>query len=82
MRFSLRTFAQPHFRMPFYSELEWGAHVSTFGDDFHFFVYVMKKGEGGCSRKGEGWIPEKDFDAVHHEMDTEEFLTKIDPGSP
>lgn len=41
------TFAQPHFRQLIYAKpkYEWDFEVMTFGTSFHFFFYVMKKGE-------------------------------------
>jgi len=46
-RFISITFAQPHFRKRLYAEqnFDWNIHVQTFGDNFHFFFYVMTKGE-------------------------------------
>jgi len=40
------TFAQPHFRRPFLQapQYDWGMHVATFGEGFHYFVYAMRKG--------------------------------------
>jgi len=46
-RFISISFAQPHFRKRLYAEksFDWNIHVQTFGDVFHFFFYVMTKGE-------------------------------------
>jgi len=46
-RFISITFAQPHFRKRLYAEksFDWNIHVQTFGYGFHFFFYVMTKGE-------------------------------------
>lgn len=46
-RFISITFSQPHFRKPFLAKSQYGWSVSscTFGDSFHFFFYVMKKGQ-------------------------------------
>lgn len=45
-RFLSLTFAQPHFRTPFYSKpkYSWGVEYETFGTGFHYFCYVMTKG--------------------------------------
>lgn len=41
------TFAQPHFRRRFVLApgYAWGMHVATFGEEFHYFVYTMRKGQ-------------------------------------
>lgn len=41
------TFAQPHFRRPIYahSKYNWDVNLSTFGNSFHFFYFVMTKGK-------------------------------------
>lgn len=41
------TFAQPHFRVPIYAnhDYNWSIKEFTIGETFHYFVYVMKKGE-------------------------------------
>ncbi|XP_029930542.1 EEF1A lysine methyltransferase 4 [Myripristis murdjan] len=46
-RFLSVTFAQPHFRKRLYarSEYSWSIKHHTYGDSFHYFVYVMTKGE-------------------------------------
>jgi len=45
-RFLSLTFAQPHFRTPFYSKPKylWCVDYQTFGTGFHYFCYVMTKG--------------------------------------
>ena len=44
------TFAQPHFRRPLLtrSQYDWSVTVETFGESFHYFFYVTKKGEDLC----------------------------------
>uniref|UniRef100_A0ACB8FBU4 Uncharacterized protein n=1 Tax=Sphaerodactylus townsendi TaxID=933632 RepID=A0ACB8FBU4_9SAUR len=46
-RFVSITFAQPHFRTPHYAQpaYGWSTRHVTYGSGFHYFVYVMKKGE-------------------------------------
>ena len=40
------TFSQPHFRKPYLAKLEYGWSITTdvFGHYFHYFFYVMEKG--------------------------------------
>jgi hypothetical protein len=46
-RFLSITFAQPHFRRPVYSRrrYDWSVRTETFGDTFHFFFYIMARGQ-------------------------------------
>ena len=41
------TFAQPHFRKLIYAKdkYDWSISQFTIGETFHYFVYVMTKGE-------------------------------------
>ncbi|KAJ7978402.1 methyltransferase-like protein 13 [Quillaja saponaria] len=41
------TFGQPHFRRPLFDspEFSWSVEWTTFGDGFHYFFYVLKKGK-------------------------------------
>ncbi|XP_067048896.1 EEF1A lysine methyltransferase 4-like [Acropora muricata] len=41
------TFSQPHFRKPILAkaQYDWSVSTSTYGNSFHFFFYVMKKGQ-------------------------------------
>lgn len=45
-RFISITFAQPHFRLPFYAQSKycWNTTMKTIGSNFHYFFYVMIKG--------------------------------------
>ncbi|CAL1353377.1 unnamed protein product [Linum trigynum] len=40
-------FGQPHFRRPLFHSpgLTWSFEYSTFGDGFHYFFYIMRKGK-------------------------------------
>ena len=40
------TFSQPHFRKPYLAKTvyDWSISTNTFGDYFHYFLYVMDKG--------------------------------------
>ncbi|PWA91036.1 S-adenosyl-L-methionine-dependent methyltransferases superfamily protein [Artemisia annua] len=39
-------FGQPHFRRPLFNapEFTWSIEYSTFGDGFHYFFYILRKG--------------------------------------
>ncbi len=41
------TFCQPHFRKPLYAKdtYGWSIECQTIGETFHFFFYVMRKGQ-------------------------------------
>ncbi len=41
------TFAQPHFRQPIYAKhkYNWSIERFTVGETFHYFIYVMTKGQ-------------------------------------
>ncbi|KAI3985918.1 hypothetical protein MKX01_039000 [Papaver californicum] len=40
------SFGQPHFRRPLFEapEFSWSIEWKTFGDGFHYFFYILKKG--------------------------------------
>ncbi|XP_025030650.1 EEF1A lysine methyltransferase 4-like [Python bivittatus] len=44
-RFISITFAQPHFRKRHYAQraYNWSIRHTSYGSDFHYFLYVMKK---------------------------------------
>jgi len=46
-RFLSLTFAQPHFRMPFYAKekYQWSVDHETFGLGFHYHCFIMTKGQ-------------------------------------
>ncbi|XP_062337844.1 EEF1A lysine methyltransferase 4 [Osmerus eperlanus] len=46
-RFLSITFAQPHFRKRLYARrcFGWSVHHHTYGEGFHYFLYVLTKGE-------------------------------------
>ncbi|CAI9104452.1 OLC1v1003121C1 [Oldenlandia corymbosa var. corymbosa] len=77
------TFGQPHFRRPFFnkSEFTWSVEWKTFGDGFHYFFYILKKGERRledeeCSKK----IEMPSISLYHEELDNEDYLfrTNVD----
>lgn len=46
-RFISITFAQPHFRSPLYADtqFDWSLDTFEFGSSFHYFYYIMTKGQ-------------------------------------
>lgn len=84
------TFAQPHFRKPFLlsKQFDWNMSISTFGESFHYFVYVMRKGQRtdedkpvpfGWPTKGTtGFSGITDSSMQHDHMDQDDFLLRID----
>ncbi|KVI10783.1 hypothetical protein Ccrd_010851 [Cynara cardunculus var. scolymus] len=44
-------FGQPHFRRPLFSapEFTWSIEYATFGDGFHYFFYILRKGQRSSS---------------------------------
>ena len=85
------TFAQLHFRKPFLlaPEFTWSMSSCTFGENFHYYVYVMHKGRRkdeeqpvpfGWPVRASGAAPSGITDASmqHDHMDQEDFLCHLD----
>lgn len=77
------TFGQPHFRRPFFKapEFTWSIDWKTFGDGFHYFLYILKKGQRSSEK--EELIEKTDMPTMslyHEELDTEDYIfrTNID----
>ncbi|XP_057964242.1 uncharacterized protein LOC131155253 isoform X2 [Malania oleifera] len=71
------SFGQPHFRRPLFvaPEFTWSFEWSTFGDGFHYFFYVLKKGK----RSSNGVESCKKFDTpsiclFQDELENEDYL--------
>lgn len=72
------SFGQPHFRRPLFEapNFTWSVEWNTFGDGFHYFFYILKKGrrletsEEGCS---EGPVAPS-FNLLHDELEGEDYL--------
>ncbi|KAK7257919.1 hypothetical protein RIF29_32244 [Crotalaria pallida] len=74
------TFGQPHFRRPIFNapDFSWSVEWTTFGETFHYFVYVLKKGQ----RSSYEDIPVKRFEGppinlFHEELESEDFAFRI-----
>ena len=55
------TFAQPHFRRPILlaERFTWSMEVGSFGEGFHYFVYVLRKGTRRPSDKPVHFVGEQ-----------------------
>ncbi|KAL2477195.1 S-adenosyl-L-methionine-dependent methyltransferase superfamily protein [Forsythia ovata] len=71
------TFGQPHFRRPFFNapEFTWSIEWRTFGDGFHYFFYILKKGQRSLDNSG--YAEKVDVPSIslfHEELDDEAYL--------
>lgn len=78
------TFAQPHFRRPFLQapQYDWGMHVATFGEGFHYFVYAMRKGSRVDAAAAEGDVKGGVGAALkesplHDHMERDDYLLRM-----
>ncbi|GMP48256.1 hypothetical protein CsSME_00015672 [Camellia sinensis var. sinensis] len=74
---------QPHFRRPLFNapEFTWSVEWNTFGDGFHYFFYILKKGQRSSENNGFRERVEKtSISLFHDELETEDFIfrTNID----
>ncbi|KAF7127056.1 hypothetical protein RHSIM_Rhsim11G0172700 [Rhododendron simsii] len=71
------TFGQPHFRRPIFTapEFTWSVEWNTFGDGFHYFFYILRKGRR--SSESNGLMEKFEMPSVslfHDELETEDYL--------
>ncbi|CAH9126137.1 unnamed protein product [Cuscuta epithymum] len=73
-------FGQPHFRRCFFNnpEFTWSVEWSTFGETFHYFFYILKKGQ----QSSESFEPLKQSEKpskslYHEELDVEDYIFRI-----
>ncbi|GAV67116.1 Methyltransf_31 domain-containing protein [Cephalotus follicularis] len=78
-------FGQPHFRRPLFEapEYTWSVEWRTFGDGFHYFFYILRKGRKSSNGEGSRQKlppPVPSMSLLHEELEGEDFifLTKID----
>jgi len=76
------SFGQPHFRRPLFDapEFTWSVEWSTFGDTFHYFFYVLKKGKRssdgkGCSDNFKIKMPS--ISLLDEESESEDYIFRI-----
>ncbi|CAK9142608.1 unnamed protein product [Ilex paraguariensis] len=77
------TFGQPHFRCPLFDarEFSWSVEWSTFGDGFHYFVYLLKKGQRSSDSSGNAQkVDMPSISLFHDELEDEDYIfrTNID----
>ncbi|KAL8060487.1 hypothetical protein ABFX02_02G027400 [Erythranthe guttata] len=72
------TFGQPHFRRRFFNSptFTWSVEWRTFGDGFHYFFYILKKGERSSdnSEDTEKIKVLPSISLFHEELDNEDYL--------
>lgn len=85
-RFISMTFAQPHFRGPLYvnEALNWSLEVFNFGTSFHYFYYLLTKGEKPSQSKFSSYqlpvVRQRDSAlriSCSSESENEDFLLRI-----
>ena len=62
---------------------DWSTACTAFGETFHYFVYVMERGQkhSGVEIEEIAYKPGKyalQDGTIHEQMDSEDFLTHID----
>ncbi|XP_073313260.1 uncharacterized protein [Primulina huaijiensis] len=75
------TFGQPHFRRPFFNapSFTWSLEWRTFGDGFHYFIYILKKGQRSSHEiENIEKIAVPSITLFHEELDDEDYLFRTD----
>lgn len=77
------SFGQPHFRHPLFDapKFTWSVEWSTFGDGFHYFFYVLKKGRRSSDGKGSSESFQLPSICLYQEeLETEDYIfrTNVD----
>ncbi|XP_022860403.1 uncharacterized protein LOC111380954 [Olea europaea var. sylvestris] len=70
------TFGQPHFRRPFFNApvFTWSIEWRTFGDGFHYFCYILKKGKRSLDNGDAAKVDVPSISLYHEELDDESYL--------
>ncbi|GER50400.1 S-adenosyl-L-methionine-dependentmethyltransferases superfamily protein [Striga asiatica] len=75
-------FGQPHFRRRFFNApaFTWSFEWKTFGEGFHYFFYILKKGErsSDISDYNDKKVNVPSVSILHEELDNEDFLFRVD----
>ncbi|KAL6963907.1 hypothetical protein U1Q18_034914 [Sarracenia purpurea var. burkii] len=74
------SFGQPHFRCRLFNALEftWSVEWNTFGDEFYYFFYILKKGQR--SSESNVLVDRVDMPSIstfHEELETEDYIFRI-----
>ncbi|KAF3951474.1 hypothetical protein CMV_022876 [Castanea mollissima] len=77
------SFGQPHFRRPLFDspKFTWSVEWNTFGDAFHYFFYVLKKGRRSLDGKvSSERVQPPSISLLHEELESEDYIfrTNID----
>ncbi|XP_010243291.1 PREDICTED: endothelin-converting enzyme 2 isoform X1 [Nelumbo nucifera] len=75
------SFGQPHFRRPLFEspEFTWSIEWKTFGDGFHYFFYILRKGRRLGDAKGSG--QRSDIPSIYllqEELEGEDYIFRTD----
>ncbi|KAL3843478.1 hypothetical protein ACJIZ3_000881 [Penstemon smallii] len=71
------TFGQPHFRRRFFNAptFTWSIEWKTFGDGFHYFFYILQKGQRSLDKDEDTKkIDLPPISLFHEELDNEDYL--------
>ncbi|KAI3441331.1 Methyltranfer_dom domain-containing protein [Psidium guajava] len=74
------TFGQPHFRRPLFDspEFTWSVEWHTFGETFHYFFYMLKKGQRSIVGERPGnKLQVPSINLLHEELESEDYLFRI-----
>lgn len=80
------SFGQPHFRRPFFNapQFTWSVEWITFGDGFHYFFYILRKGKRSSGDEELSQSHDKPLmptiSMFHEELEGEDYIfrTNID----
>ncbi|KAJ4716448.1 methyltransferase-like protein 13 [Melia azedarach] len=80
------SFGQPHFRRPIFNapQFSWSVEWITFGDGFHYFFYILRKGRRSSNDEASNKRHEKplmpSISMFHEELEGEDYIfrTNID----
>lgn len=77
------SFGQPHFRRPLFDspKFTWSVEWNTFGDAFHYFFYVLKKGRRSLDgEESSERVQPQSISLLHEELESEDYIfrTNID----
>ncbi|CAN0899218.1 EEF1A lysine methyltransferase 4 [Linum grandiflorum] len=78
------SFGQPHFRRPLFQSpgFTWSFEWSTFGDGFHYFFYILRKGKRSLEDEGAGEQVKKmpSICLLQDELEGEDYIFRTSIG--